>query len=898
MYDRLAAALAARHEWLAPFDRDVLLESGAHEAVTEGVGPPFNLRPALFGEMLELYDELRRHQQDIEHFERLLATELEPHASSDRGAERVLRQTRFLAAAFRSYQREVRARGALDEHELRDLLLAGDAVSPWRRAIVTAGDRVAERGGLWPADFDLLARLPGLEQLDVIATEAQLAAGFHVRVHGLLPGIEEVRFDEPPDGHSGPVLEVPSDGARHFTSRDREEELIGVMRRVSGRHRPSSGDRLDRTAIIFARPLPYLYLAHEVFTSAGLPFQSGDALPLAAEPAAAAVDVLLTFVSSGASHDATMALLSSPHFTFCGESPGEWQKLVGELDVALGEAGYTGGVDRLRSLAGEWAGRPAATAARAAVEAADLLQPLLAPAAAATHLATLKRFIEEREPQHLTERELRSRRAVRTVLDGLTTAYGRRSELTWTIEQLAATVRRWLESQTFEPRTGDTGIHLVDAVAARYCALEEAHLVGLVDGEWPERRRRNIFYSSFLLKRLGWTDDTDPMAAHRAAFSDLLHLATRRTTVSTVQLEDDALVEPSPLLEELRNEDLETHIADVPAASPTADELLLARTVPASLAAEPAGWVRLRQGRTASSSPEFHGRAAPHRRREYGVGSIELYAHCPFKYFARHVLGLQEEIEEEDALSPRDRGIFVHEVLHAFFERWHASGRAGITPDLLDSAEAMLEEVAEPMLARLAPSDASIERARLFGSAVAPGIADLVLRMEAERPTAVLGRQLEERFSGRFDLATGTGVRSLAIRGIADRIDLLADGSLRVLDYKSSVPLVPLQLAIYAATAVQRLRAEQARQWTLGEVSYVVYGGRRGIKPLARSVQDLERAVADAQQRFVDAVDAIESGQFPPRPAHVRLCGSCSYATICRKEYVVDPHEPDAPTAV
>jgi CRISPR/Cas system-associated exonuclease Cas4 (RecB family) len=67
---------------------------------------------------------------------------------------------------------------------------------------------------------------------------------------------------------------------------------------------------------------------------------------------------------------------------------------------------------------------------------------------------------------------------------------------------------------------------------------------------------------------------------------------------------------------------------------------------------------------------------------------------------------------------------------------------------------------------------------------------------------------------------------------------------------------------------------------------------------LARSVQDLERAVADAQQRFVDAVDAIESGQFPPRPAHVRLCASCPYTTICRKEYVVDPHEPDAATAV
>jgi len=44
---------------------------------------------------------------------------LEPSNEVDRGARRMLRQTRFLAAMFRAYERRVEASGCLDEHGLR-----------------------------------------------------------------------------------------------------------------------------------------------------------------------------------------------------------------------------------------------------------------------------------------------------------------------------------------------------------------------------------------------------------------------------------------------------------------------------------------------------------------------------------------------------------------------------------------------------------------------------------------------------------------------------------------------------------------------------------------------------------------------------------------------------------
>ena len=63
----------------------------------------------------------------------------------------------------------------------------------YRRVVVSVTDQAADPRGLWTADYDLLARLPGLAALDVIATENVLAAGFHERVHDVLPGIEEER---------------------------------------------------------------------------------------------------------------------------------------------------------------------------------------------------------------------------------------------------------------------------------------------------------------------------------------------------------------------------------------------------------------------------------------------------------------------------------------------------------------------------------------------------------------------------------------------------------------------------------------------------------------------------------------------------------------------------------
>ena len=371
LYDLLHARLSDPPRRLSPFEREALARAAAREA-TAGTR---ELRPGLIAEVLRFYDQLRRQRQQVARFEELLEETLQRDAEFDRGAERMLQQTRMLAATFRSYERRVTGSGACDEHTLRVRLIADPAASPLRAVIVTVADSIAEPAGLNGADFDLLARLPGLQSIDVVATEGILESGFHQRVHDWLPGIEEI--DVAPRAASRPSLSVPAGVTDRlwFTYRDREEELIGVARRL---HQPSR-DPQHASAVVYKHPLPYLYVAREVFGSAGIPYQTSDTLPLAAEPFAAALDLLFELVASSFTREAIVAFLRSPHFAPAG-GDGLPRSGISALERALSESRYLGDLDRLSELAQEWESEGRHAAARpalaAVLAAAGRLSPL------------------------------------------------------------------------------------------------------------------------------------------------------------------------------------------------------------------------------------------------------------------------------------------------------------------------------------------------------------------------------------------------------------------------------------------------------------------------------------------------------------------------------------------
>lgn len=899
LVSRLADRLPACRQRLTGPEREVLAGVACRMAIEGGDEPPFRLRPGLIAEIVAFYDSLRLNLKDVGAFERLALGALEPGASQDRGAERLVYQTRFLVSTFRHFERLVEAAGAADEHVLRSALLSEPAIRPCRHIVVAVGDYATDRHGLRSAHWDLLARLPGLTRLDIVATDTTIAGAFHEQIHQLLPGLEEVRMSADGPEPSAPVLLVPPEGGLSQTARDREEEVAGFARWV--RHEMRAGGAvsgLGRFGLVVHRPLPYVYLTREVLRSAGIPVQMFDALPLASEPFAAALDLVIAFVAGNFGRSPGVALLRSPHFLFGTADARLTRGEVSALDRALSDAGYLGDLATLERLVSGWLdgaqARPAiARASRALVEAARELAGLQSPAAPSAHLAALDDFLVRYESRRnaedpLESRHRRGRAAVFEALRGLRHAYARFDERMVPFDETAAVLKRWIDSHTFAPKTGDSGVHLVDAATARFGNFEAVQLAGLVDGEWPDTPRRNIFYSPGLLRELGWPPESDRLDGVRSAFDDLLRLPSSRLVVSSFLLENDAAVAGSTLLDAIGGAGLVVSKAAIPGSRIFEYEALgLAPVNTSMLGSQAAAAASRRMAAVRSRTGHTSGHAAA----AYSLSGLERYQDCPFKFFAADVLKLEEPPEDEPMLSPRARGRFVHEVFQRFFEAWDARGHGTITVDRVDEARAVFAEVAAPLLARFSESEALLERARLFGSAASVGIVDIVLGLEASRQAPVVERWLEHRFDGAFSLGAGGG-SSIPIRGVADRVDLLDGNRLRVIDYKSGSAPQPkraLQAPVYALCAQERLTERDGRPWSIDEASYVAFGGKR---PLVRIIRpeggDAAAVLASARTRVTEIVDAIERGEFPARPYELRICSYCAYPSVCRKDYVGD----------
>ena len=883
LYDRLHARLDPAPTRLTSFAREAAIRTAAARATDQGAAPPFRLRPGLVAEVVRFYDQLRRQRQSADRFEELMSDSLAGHPD-DRGAERLLRQTRFLAATYRAYEARLAEAGAIDEHGLRDRLVVAPAANPIGHVVIAVGDWIADPDGLFPADYDLLTRLPGLEAIDVVATSGTLASGFHQRIHEWLPGLQEIETATVGGVAPSvrPVLHVPETDAPAlaFVRRDREEELAAVARRVHAE--PAALP----SAVVFASPLPYVYVARAVFESAGVAYQAHDALPLAAEPYAAAVDLVVEFALTSFTRAAGTALLRSPHFAWTTPERGVTRASIAALDRLLSESQYLGDLERLRALPDEWAGadagrRALAEAARPAYEAlregADRLAPLAVEAPLSAHVIRLADFLQD-FGLDVDARAARGRAAVDALLRSIAAAYIANGDPDATIEGVALELRRWIEDETFEPESAGAPVQLVDAQAARFADAETVFIVGLIEGEWPGKPRRNIFYPPGLLTALGWPSEADRRGADLAAFVDLLRSARGATRLSTFMLDDEALVEPAAMIEEAMNAGLA--LVPTPDVLPSSDPPRLEQFEGAA-----AEWATLRLSRTAGADARYHGEAGPRAPRGLSVSAVETYLTCPFKYFARYVLNLDDEPDDDEVMDPKRQGQFVHAVFEEFFRQWEATHGGAITPGTLDAAHALFEIIAETHLGRLHAAEAALERTRLLGSAVAPGLADAVFRMEAERPVGVVRRELEYPLKGEFTFETPAGPRRIHLRGVADRVDLLADGTFRLIDYKlGKAPSRSraLQLPIYALCVEQRLGGS----WTLGEAAYIAFREPKRVVSLESARSDRAAVITAATERLVGVVDAIEAGHFPPAPEDIFLCGFCGYGAVCRTDYV------------
>lgn len=909
----LHRALPGAPPLLSRFEREVIFERAARQTASRPrLGrAPFHIRPGLIAAALDFYDELHRRQRTVRRFARTIFDQLRGERGTDRGSDSLIHQTCFLAFAFLGYERGVAASGSIDEHDLRARILAEMPALTIDEVIVGVADHPTDPRGLWPADFDLLGRLRTIARIDVVMTDETHDAGFRERLERELPGIAEGR--EPAIERAAPVLVAP-EGAENacLVSRDREEELRDVVRAIRARVRETPSSASDSTAVVFHRRLPYLYLAKQVCEDGRVACQTFDALPLAAEPWAALLDLTLAMARTGGTREAATSLLRSRLLDVRVDAARVGLRDVAALDAVLlerrssGEAdSYPSEVDRFFGTRDTRRRLERVRAARAAGAAADVrraLLPFREADSASAQIGAITSFLKQTATDtddrgETYERHRRARAAVLGVLDGLADGYRRHDDRAREPDALVAAIHHAVEDQTFAPRTGTGGVHLIDAVAARFGAFDHVHLVGLVETDWPERVRRTIFYTSGLLKSLGWPQDVDHGRAQQAAFRDLVALPGKTLHLHAFQLEGDSIVALSPMVDVARNTSAPASARTRSDAIPErlltfSDEILAGASDSHAAMADAAqeAWLGLRRSRPPLTDDAYAGHVAAREPASYRVSAIDHYIRCPFKYFSEHVLGLPAERDDEAGLTPLERGTLVHELFERFYREWHASGRGSITSANLPEAVDAFTAIAHDVFRRLPEADRVLEETRLLGSIVARGLAERVFESEADAGADVVDRRIEFPLEGPFAFPRLGGFmqREIAIRGKADRIDIFRDGSLCVIDYKlGRLPAnSSVQVGVYAHCARQLLEKEDGRAHPVAAAVYLAFGDPDGVQAKLGTRHEPPAIAAEAKAAaFAATVEQIEAGVFPPKPEQTSDCATCAYAGICRKEY-------------
>ena len=848
-----------------------------------------------------------------------MTEQLEGDIELDRGARRLLEQTRFLVSVFRDFEQKIQESDGLDEHALRALLLTDPCLQPVRHVVVTVPDQAASENGLWPADFDLLTRLPDLERVDVIATDQMLQSGLLERICERLPGIEEEQCSRVTD--PTPVRLMMVDDKRCRVVRDREDELIAVAKdvKLARQDGPQSDGGVDiaddSTAVVFQRPLPYLYLAKQAFGACGVPFETFDSLPLAAEPYAAALNLVFACIDSKFSRSDLVALLRSPHFKFLVDESAVTHEEVSALDRHLAQFPHDDVPIKLKRLLTE--AQPdqdlIRRAARAALKIVEELTRLASRDRTSVLLTSVLKFLTNHatvydETDSVDRRLLQVRATMHGVLHDLRTAHVSHHDPEADLAEIWANIRVWIERRAVQLESDQGGVQLLDAQAACYGSFTSVTIVGLIEKDWPQQRSRSIFYPSSMLEQLFQSSSVSPDSsqvarnrAERARFRDLLGLSTdqlRSSSFTLDHLDQDALVSPSTFIELLEAFPENVSPVDEEARRPVRikiDEALMLRPVdPSVVQGEAATWLSLRLATNDLSESK---RSLSHEngpeKIPFSPTSVERYLACPFKYFADKVLKLEEEREELSRVSPLEQGNWLHKILQEFYKNWPEPINDENIDLALERCAGVVEKVlTEHETAQLVPqAERALERSRFLGSIAKRGLIDRVLRFDAEQDLAVVDRLLEHELKDKFKFKSSSGTRSVSLHAFVDRIDLLQDNTFRVVDYKlgsAPNPKLSVQLPIYAVCSEQYLADRRTDgPWKVKDAYYLAFKKEGLAAPMVKK-GELEQALDDGQQRFLDAVDGISQQEFPVRPAEPFNCKYCGYSTVCRKKDVED----------
>jgi ATP-dependent helicase/nuclease subunit B len=263
--------------------------------------------------------------------------------------------------------------------------------------------------------------------------------------------------------------------------------------------------------------------------------------------------------------------------------------------------------------------------------------------------------------------------------------------------------------------------------------------------------------------------------------------------------------------------------------------------------------------------------AAPLRPAVISVSAYASLIACPYQFFARHMLALNEADEVREEFEKTDYGQWVHDLLNRLHMRF-------------------------PRFSGMARDVLLTEFHRIADSVFAPAIEFNYLSLGWKRRWVALAEayidwQIQREGSGwhwqagevkaSLPIPAASG-RSLELRGRLDRIDARGRGEVEILDYKTQ-----------DAAALKRKVAEPGEDVQLAayrllhaaggdaRAAFVAVDGK-AIRTVPANQQHTPQA---ERRRLLALVDGIDAGAGLPANAPESACAWCEMRGLCRRDH-------------
>ena len=685
----------------------------------------------------------------------------------------------------------------------------------------------------------------------------------------------------------------------------------------------------DSILVAFPSLDEYGPLVEEIFNDYGIPYNRALGRQLSTSPVSTSVVSLLRSFQEDFSGQSLLRIISSPFTKFS-----EDQGLSPALDGLMRDRRITGGKDKLLSAVAHHDrgenGRDLLSGPLKELFAA--LDPFDAKEASPLSLwmerldgliswsGLAARVDKIHGPLNIN---LQAFKKLNDTLDSLAHAGMLFPEYTYTFNEWMFLLKTTFMHTRFQvPPEDEGGVQILGIEESMGHPWKEIYLGGLVDAKFPQRLPQNIFLPEQALESMGvrTLEKTRLNAAYH--FYRLL-LSAGTVTLTYPENEGDRPVVPSSFLEELtplkksgllnRGIGKTSHIqfSLKLEESHSIPELAKATSLSGNMNGIQhilnAGLEGLSGIRSAIEyrPAEPTSPVVPLQKREFWVTELDDYLNCPYRYYVRHVLGIEPLEEVTEDISPLDRGSKIHAILRNFYLSWNKT----VARETRGEAQAFLRKLADSAFDKEADTFRNRRDKERFLTVMAERFLDAeeAFWKQGMKP-AYLEHKIEHY---RLVLSNGEEVE---LSAKIDRIDVDSNGDFIIVDYKTgSYPLPKMnaeqdifQLPVYAVMAMQQVRAWRAAplRKPIGLAYYDLAGktagGARDVvlfnkearndHPMARpkaspkNAEEFEAILKQSMDKARMAVEGIHAGNFSAKPQNENKCRYCPNEMMCEKK--------------